>query len=91
MFVSEVVIERAIRGESEAQREIHESFYPRVYRLVRRIVGETDADDVSQDAFMRVLSKLDSQLGCMVSRSTRPCSTSALAIGIQPNPSTRIR
>tara|TARA_R110002049_G_scaffold288534_1_gene471093 strand:+ start:4560 stop:5087 length:528 start_codon:yes stop_codon:yes gene_type:complete len=63
MFVSEVVIERAIHGESEAQREIYESFYPRVYRLVRRIVGESDADDVSQDAFMQVLSKLDSYGG----------------------------
>ncbi|WP_233215147.1 MULTISPECIES: RNA polymerase sigma factor [Rhodopirellula] len=63
MFVNEVVIERAICGESEAQREIYEAFYPRVYRLVRRIVGETDADDVSQDAFMQVLSKLDSYGG----------------------------
>ncbi|QDV47486.1 ECF RNA polymerase sigma-E factor [Stieleria neptunia] len=63
MFVSEVVIERAIYGESEAQREIYEALYPRVYRLVRRIAGETDADDVSQDAFMQVLSKLDSYGG----------------------------
>lgn len=63
MFVNEIVIEQAARGEADAQREIYETFYPRVYRLVRRIVGETDADDVSQDAFMQLLSKLESFRG----------------------------
>ncbi len=63
MLVSEDVIERACRGEPDAQREIYEAFFPRVYRLVRRIVGESDADDVSQDAFVQLLSKLNTFQG----------------------------
>ena len=63
MLVSEDVIDRACRGEPDAQREIYEAFFPRVSRLVRRIVGESDADDVSQDAFVQLLSKLNTFQG----------------------------
>ena len=58
MSVSPEIIQNAGRGERDAQRVIFETFRDRIYKLVWRIVGEWDADDVAQDTFLRVFEKL---------------------------------
>jgi RNA polymerase sigma-70 factor (ECF subfamily) len=40
--------------------EITAEFYEPVRRFVRRLVGETDADDLTQETFLRVFRSLDS-------------------------------
>jgi RNA polymerase sigma-70 factor (ECF subfamily) len=57
-IVDDNVIKRAATGERAAQRELYEYYYDRTYRLVRSIVGESAAEDVTQDCFMRVLANL---------------------------------
>jgi len=56
--IHESIIERAFAGERAAQRELYEHFRDRAFRLVRRIVGESDADDVTQECFLKVFAKL---------------------------------
>jgi len=58
--INENIIKRASAGERAAQRELYEHFRDRTYRLVRRIVGDSDADDVTQDCFLKVFAKLQS-------------------------------
>ncbi|MDZ4849621.1 MAG: sigma-70 family RNA polymerase sigma factor [Pirellulaceae bacterium] len=63
MSVSDEVIQRAASGDRNAQREIYEQHGERVFRLVRRVVGESDADDVLQESFLRLFAKLDTFRG----------------------------
>jgi len=56
--INENIVKRASIGERAAQRELYEHFRDRIFRLVRRIVGESDADDVTQDCFLKVFAKL---------------------------------
>ena len=56
--ISEKTILSASVGERAAQRDLYEHFRDRTYRLVRRIVGDTDADEVTQDCFLKVFDKL---------------------------------
>jgi len=58
--INENIIKRASAGERVAQRKLYEHFRDRTYRLVRRIVGDSDADDVTQDCFLNVFAKLQS-------------------------------
>ena len=60
MSVSDETIARASQGERAAQRDIYETFGERVHNIVSRIVGESDADDVFQDAFIHLLANLKS-------------------------------
>ncbi len=48
----------AIRGDREAQRKIYQSTAPQVFRIARAIVGRDHADDVTQDVFVTLFSKL---------------------------------
>ena len=57
--INDEVVERASAGERAAQRELYEHFQRRTFRLVRRIVGDSDADDVTQDCFLRMFAKLE--------------------------------
>lgn len=52
------VVEAAC-GNRVYQRRIYEYLAPRIYSVVRRIVGEGDADDVMQDFVIQLFSKLD--------------------------------
>jgi RNA polymerase sigma-70 factor (ECF subfamily) len=54
------VICLAANGDRDAQRQIYECFGARVFRTVLRIVGESDAGDVAQDAFIHLFEKLPS-------------------------------
>lgn len=54
------VIQRAADGDQTAQQSIYEMYSERIHRLVLRIVGPTDADDVTQDVFVNVFRKMHS-------------------------------
>jgi len=56
--IHESVVQRASAGERAAQRELYEHFRDRVFRIVRRIVGTSDADDITQECFLKVFAKL---------------------------------
>lgn len=53
-------IQLARHGDRDAQRVIYESLVARVHRLVLRIVGPSDAEDVTQNAFLHLFAKLSS-------------------------------
>jgi len=57
--IDENIVKRASTGERAAQRELYEYFRDRTFRVVRRIVGESDADDVTQECFLKVFAKLN--------------------------------
>ncbi len=46
------------RGDREAQRALFEEFHQRVFRLAVRIVGKCDADDLTQQTFLKVFQKI---------------------------------
>lgn len=58
--VDDEIVRRAADGDRDAQRQIYEVFCNRVYRIVQRIVGEADASDVVQEAFLHLFAKLPS-------------------------------
>ncbi len=58
--IEEEVICRAAVGDRDAPRQIYEAFGGRVLRTVRRIVGESDAADVMQDAILHLFDRLPS-------------------------------
>ncbi len=51
-------IAEAVRGNRVFQKRIYEHLAPRVYRVIRKIVGSSDADDVMQDFMIQLYSKL---------------------------------
>ena len=56
--VENAAIERAAQGDRESQRHIYETLISRVHRTVYRLVGATDADDVTQDVFLDLFANL---------------------------------
>jgi RNA polymerase sigma-70 factor (ECF subfamily) len=60
MKVDAPCIELAAQGDRAAQRMIYDSLVGRVYRSVLRIVGPGDAEDVTQEVFLRLFAKLGS-------------------------------
>ncbi len=54
----EELIRRAAMGERDAQRKLYELFGDRVYRVLRRMVGESNVDDVMQDTFVSLFERL---------------------------------
>jgi len=63
MSVSEDVIQHATLGDRNAQKIIFETFRVQIFRVVARIVGDSDADDVAQETFVTAFEKL-SQFRC---------------------------
>lgn len=63
MAIEDQCIQLAITGDRSAQRTIYESLVDRVRRLTLRVVGESDADDVTQDVFVQVFAKIGSFRG----------------------------
>ena len=57
--ISENIVRRASVGERVAQRELYEHFRDQIFRLVLHFVGESDADDVTQECFLKVFAKLN--------------------------------
>ena len=52
------LVERASAGDRSAQASLYELLASRVYRVVLRIVGPSDADDVTQDVFVNIFRKM---------------------------------
>jgi RNA polymerase sigma-70 factor, ECF subfamily len=52
------VIKLAARGDRSAQEQVYYALCDRVHRVISRIVGSSDADDVTQDFFVNLFSKL---------------------------------
>ena len=49
----------AVSGDRSALRSIYEATSDRVFRLMVRMVGQQDADDLTQQTFVRAFTKLD--------------------------------
>ena len=54
---------RAASGDTQAFERLYRTHLPRIHGLVRRMTGGIDADDVTQDVFVRAWSKLGSFRG----------------------------
>jgi RNA polymerase sigma-70 factor (ECF subfamily) len=59
----DVLVRRTLRGELRAFEAIVERHRDVVFRVAARIVGPEEADDVSQDAFLRAFHRLASFKG----------------------------
>ena len=57
------LVERTLDGHFKAFEELVERYRSDVYRVAARIVGRDEADDVTQDAFLRAFHKLDTFRG----------------------------
>ena len=53
------LIEQLRRREPGAAEELHRAYYGRIRRFVQRLIGETEADDVTQEVFLRVYRGID--------------------------------
>ena len=57
------IVARCQQNDSCAQKQVFETFGVNVYRLVHRIVGHNDADDLTQEIFLQVFRKIGSFKG----------------------------
>ena len=60
MSVPDDLIKQAVKGERNAQEQIYRLLIGRLFRVVERLVGASDADDVMQDVFVNIFRKLHS-------------------------------
>lgn len=56
-------VARAAAGDVRAFEALYRTHLPRIYSLVRRMTGGRDADELTQDVFVRVWQKLASFRG----------------------------
>ena len=56
-------VQQAANGDVRAFEELYRTHLPRVHGLVRRMTGGRDADELTQDVFVRVWQKLGSFRG----------------------------
>jgi len=69
MEPDEILIERTLNGELSAFEQLVERHRGIVFRVAARIVGPDDAEDVSQDAFLRAFHRLDQYRGTAAFRT----------------------
>ena len=69
MEPDETLIERTLQGDLSAFEELVERHRDIVFRVAARIVGPDDAQDVSQDAFLRAFHRLDQYRGTAAFRT----------------------
>jgi RNA polymerase sigma-70 factor, ECF subfamily len=69
MDSDESLIDRTLRGELAAFEQLVERHRGIVFRVAARIVGPDDAEDVSQDAFLRAFHRLDQYRGTATFRT----------------------
>jgi RNA polymerase sigma-70 factor (ECF subfamily) len=69
MEPDENLIERTRQGELTAFEQLVERHRSIVFRVAARIVGPDDAEDVSQDAFLRAFHRLDQYRGTATFRT----------------------
>jgi len=58
-LVSARLVEACIAGNHSAMQQLYERCSDRVYRLMMRMVGPQDADDLTQQVFLQTFRKLD--------------------------------
>jgi RNA polymerase sigma-70 factor (ECF subfamily) len=56
-------VARAAAGDARAFEALYRTHLPRVHSLVRRMTGGRDADELTQDVFVRVWQKLETFRG----------------------------
>lgn len=72
--VTDRLLDRCLRGEAAAQRELYQRELPAVLNLVLRLVGNRpEAEDITQECFLRVFTRLssfrrDAQLSTWIKR-----------------------
>jgi RNA polymerase sigma-70 factor (ECF subfamily) len=69
MEPDEILIERTLDGDLSAFEAIVERHRGIVFRVAARIVGPDDAEDVSQDTFLRAFHRLDQFQGTAAFRT----------------------
>lgn len=69
MESDESLIERALQGDLVAFEQLVERHRGIVFRVAARIVGPDDAEDVSQDAFLRAFHRLEQYRGAATFRT----------------------
>jgi RNA polymerase sigma-70 factor (ECF subfamily) len=84
MEPDEILIERTLHGDLSAFEALVERHRGIVFRVAARIVGPDDAEDVSQDTFLRAFHRLDQYRGAATFRTwllqiTRNTALNALA------------
>ncbi|RMF41388.1 MAG: RNA polymerase sigma factor [Planctomycetota bacterium] len=52
------IVSTAQRGDREAQRQLYVEYHQQVHRLMVRMVGVQEADDLTQQVFLQVFRKL---------------------------------
>jgi len=57
--VPQALVESAAAGDRSALREIYERTYGRVFRLMVRMVGRQDGEDLTQQVYVRAFEKLE--------------------------------
>jgi RNA polymerase sigma-70 factor, ECF subfamily len=65
----EGLVERTLQGELAAFEELARRHRDIVFRTAARIVGPTEAEDVTQDAFLRAFHRLDQYRGTAAFRT----------------------
>lgn len=81
---------RAQRGDAESFAELFEAMRPRIHAVARRLVGETDAEDVVMDTYLKAWRSLPSfnqlsALGTWLYRIANNCALDALRAGKRRN------
>tara|TARA_R110002073_G_scaffold36582_13_gene106531 strand:+ start:2419 stop:2973 length:555 start_codon:yes stop_codon:yes gene_type:complete len=56
--IDDATVRAAASGDRSARRDIYEQTSPRVYRLMVRMVGQQDADDLTQQTFVQAFGKI---------------------------------
>ena len=69
MQTDEILIERTLNGELGAFEELVGRHRGVVFRVAARIVGPDDAEDVSQDTFLRAFHRLEQYRGTAAFRT----------------------
>ncbi len=69
MQSDEILIERTLNGELAAFEELVGRYRGVVFRVAARIVGPDDAQDVSQDTFLRAFHRLEQYRGTAAFRT----------------------
>ncbi len=59
----EIDVERAAEGDAKAFERLYRQYVPMVHSLARRMASPEEADEVTQDVFVKVWQKLDTFRG----------------------------
>ncbi len=61
MQQEEKIVERAKRGEAQAFEQLYETYFNRIYRyIMNRVSSQADAEDLTQQVFLKALESIGS-------------------------------